>query len=115
MSGVGNLSTARQIEMRNSRRFPLHLQVTLKTSTGVYRAKTINISAGGILFKTEAAFRVGSVLRLKIEIPREIVGTEHAIFVNCEGRVVRRSEDSSGWNVAVVIDEYEFNGLPNVR
>jgi len=109
MCGVGNVSTIRQLEMRNSRRFPIHLQVMLKASTEEYCAKTIDISADGVLFHTEAAIQIGSVVLFGIEIPREALGTERPVLVNCQDRVVRCSEEPPGWNAAVVIDEYEFN------
>ena len=114
MCGDGTVSTIRQLEMRNSRRFPIHLHMTLKTSTAEYRARTIDISAGGVLFHTEAAILVSSVALFRIEIPKELLGTESPVLVNCQGRVVRCSEDPPGWNVAVVIDEYEFNRVSTV-
>jgi c-di-GMP-binding flagellar brake protein YcgR len=97
--------------LRNSTRFPLRLQVTLKTATEEYRAKTIDISAGGILFHTEAAIQVDTPVQFTIDIPKEALGTERPVLVKCQGRVVRCSEDASGRSVAVAIDEYEFERL----
>lgn len=102
------MTSGRQLDLRNSLRFPLHLPVTLKTPTQEYCAKTIDISAGGILFHTEAAIQVDSSVEFTIEMPGEALGIDHPVPVKCQGRVVRSSEDPSGRSVAVVIDEYEF-------
>jgi len=95
-------------ERRNSRRFPIHLEVTLKTAMEEFHARTIDISAGGILFHTEGALQVDSSVEFEIEISAEALGTQRPVLVKCQGRVVRCSEDASGWSVAVAIDGYQF-------
>src|SRR5664279_2500051 len=100
------MSTGHQSDLRNSIRFPLHLQVTLKTPTAEYHAKTTDISAGGILFHTDCDIEVGSTVEFTIEMPVEVLGTSNAVQVICAGRVVRCSEEGTGRSVAVVIDEY---------
>jgi c-di-GMP-binding flagellar brake protein YcgR len=102
------MNTRHESELRNSIRFPLHLQVTLKTPTAEYHAKTIDISAGGILFHSESEIAVGSEVEFTIEIPPDVLGTTHPVLVKCQGRVVRFAEETSGRSVAVVIDEYHF-------
>jgi len=99
------------VDLRNSLRFPLHLDVTLKTPSAEYHAKTTDISAGGILFHSEAAIPVDSPVEFTIEMPAESLGTACPVPVKCQGRVVRCSEEGSGRNVAVVIDEYAFERL----
>src|ERR1035437_9824826 len=89
------MRTGHQSDLRNSFRFPLHLQVTLKTPTAEYHAKTIDISAGGILFHTESEVAVGSEVEFTIEIPGDVLGTNHPVSVKCQGRVVRFSEESN--------------------
>jgi hypothetical protein len=88
--------------------FPLHLPVTLNTAKGEYRTRTIDISAGGILFYSEAVIPVDSPVQFTIEMPREVSGTESPVLVKCQGRVVRCSVEGSGWTVDVAIDYYEF-------
>jgi c-di-GMP-binding flagellar brake protein YcgR len=105
------MNIGRESELRNSIRFPLHLQVTLKTPTAEYRAKTIDISAGGILFHADSEIAVGSEVEFTIEMPRDVLGTKDPVFVKCQGRVVRFAEEPSGQNVAVVIDEYHFERI----
>jgi hypothetical protein len=94
--------------LRNSVRFPLHLPVTLKTPAGEYRAKTTNISAGGVSFQLDSEIEVGSRVEFAIEMPTELSGTNQAVNVMCVGRVVRCTRGALGRNVAVVIDEYRF-------
>ncbi len=89
-------------------RFPLHLQVTLKTPSGEYRARTKDISAGGIRFLLESAIEVGAPVEFVIEMPMEILGGTHSVQVMCVGRVVRCLEEAAGKSVAVAIDEYHF-------
>jgi PilZ domain-containing protein len=105
------MNSGHHFDLRNSPRFPLHLQVTLKTATEEYHAKTIDISAGGISFHTEAAIQVDTPVQFTIEMPMEALGTESPVLVKCQGRVVRCSEYASGWSVGVAIDEYEFERL----
>lgn len=102
------MSTGHTSDLRNSIRFPLHLQVTLKTATAEYHAKTIDISAGGILFQTESDIAVGSEVEFTIEMPGDVLGTKQPVLVKCQGRVVRSSEAKPERSVAVVIDEYHF-------
>ena len=102
------MTTESHPDLRNAVRFPLHLPVTLKTSTEEHRAQTIDISAGGILFRTETDVEVGSVVEFTVAMPGDVLGSDRDVLVRCQGRVVRCSEESSGRSVAVVIDEYKF-------
>jgi len=102
------MTTESHPDLRNTVRFPLHLPVTLKTSTAEYRAQTVDISAGGILFRTESEVEVGSTVEFTVAMPGDVLGADRDVLVKCMGRVVRCSEESSGRSVAVVIDEYKF-------
>ena len=108
VAGVTTMSAGHQFDFRNSTRFPLHLQVTLKTPNGEYHAKTTDISAGGILFQLDSDIEVGTPVEFTIEMPVEVMGTGQPVQVMCVGRVVRCSEEGTGRSVAVVIDEYRF-------
>jgi len=105
------MSAGHQGDFRNSIRFPLHLQVTLKTPAGEYHAETTDISAGGILFHMDSKIDVGTPVEFAIEMPMDVMGTSQPVMVLCEGRVVRCSEEESGPSVAVVIDEYHFKRI----
>jgi hypothetical protein len=95
-------------DLRNAVRFPLHLTVTLKTPTNEHQAQTIDISAGGILFRTETEVEVGSVVEFTVAMPGDVLGSDRDVLVKCHGRVVRSSAEPTGRSVAVVIDEYKF-------
>ena len=98
-------------DLRNAVRFPLHLPVTLKTPTEEHRAETIDISAGGILFRSESEVEVGSAVEFTVEMPGDVLGSDRDVLVKCQGRVVRSSQEPSGRSIAVVIDEYKFERL----
>ena len=98
-------------DLRNAVRFPLHLPVTLKTAADEYRAETIDISAGGILFRTESEVELGAAVEFTVAMPGDVLGTDRDVLVRCQGRVVRCSEGTTGRTVAVVIDEYKFERL----
>jgi len=108
MYALGDMSSGHRSDLRNSLRFPLHLHVTLKTPTAECHATTKDISAGGMLFYTEALIDVSSPVEFTIEMPGEALGTDRLVKVKCKGRVVRSSEEGTGRSVAVVIDEYQF-------
>ena len=111
MYAVGDMSSGHQSDLRNSLRFPLHLQVTLRTPTEEHHATTIDISAGGILFHTEAVIAVDSPVEFTIEMPGDALGADRPVLVKCQGRVVRCSEEATGRSIAVVIDEYQFERI----
>jgi hypothetical protein len=94
--------------LRNAVRFPLHLPVTLKTPSDEYRAETIDISSGGILFRTETEVELGSTVEFTIAMPGDVLGADRDVLVKCQGRIVRCTAELSGSTVAVVIDEYKF-------
>ena len=98
-------------DLRNAVRFPLHLPVTLKTSTDEHRVETIDISAGGILFRSETEVQVGSAVEFTVAMPGDVLGSDRDILVKCNGRVVRCSHERSGLSIAVIIDEYKFERL----
>jgi hypothetical protein len=97
--------------LRNAVRFPLHLPVILKTPSDEYHAETIDISAGGILFRTASNVEVGLAVEFTVAMPGDVLGTDRDVLVKCQGRVVRCSEEAAGRTVAVVIDEYKFERL----
>lgn len=103
-----------QSDLRNSFRFPLQLHLTVKTTTEEHRAKTIDISAGGVLFYTEASIQVDSLVELMIEMPMDVLGVERPVvlvILKCQGWVVRCSAEAAGRNVAVAIDKYQFERI----
>lgn len=105
------MTTEPDPDLRNAVRFPLHLRVILKTSMAEHEAETIDISAGGVLFRTQTAVEVGSTLQFTVAMPGDVMGSDRDVLVKCQGRVVRFTDGPSGRSVAVVIDEYKFERL----
>jgi hypothetical protein len=103
------MSCSQRPDFRNAERFPLRLPVALRTLTEEYQAETRDISAGGILFFTEAEIAVGLAVQFTIRMPGETLGAAEDVLVACEGRVVRSSKEGSGHVIAVAIDEYRFD------
>jgi c-di-GMP-binding flagellar brake protein YcgR len=102
------MSSGQKPDFRNAVRFPLHLPVTLRTSSAEYQAETRDISAGGILLHSETPIAVGSTVNFTIAMPGETLGADQDVLVNCQGRVVRCSEENTDRIIAVAIDEYQF-------
>ena len=98
-------------DFRNAIRFPLHLPVMLKTATEEHVAETIDISAGGVLFRSSTQVEVGSSVEFTVAMPGDVLSSDRDILVRCQGRVVRCSEEPTGRNIAVVIDEYKFERI----
>jgi c-di-GMP-binding flagellar brake protein YcgR len=105
------MTTESHPDLRNAVRFPLHLRATLKTKTDEHQAQTIDISSGGILFRTETEVEIASAVEFTVAMPGNVLGSDRDVLVKCQGRVVRCAEESPGWSVAVVIDEYKFERL----
>lgn len=105
------MSSESHPDLRNAIRFPLHLPVILKTDNEEHRAETIDISAGGILFRSETDVEVGSAVEFTVAMPGDYLGSDQDVLVKCHGRVVRCSPEPTGWSIAAVIDEYKFERL----
>jgi PilZ domain len=83
-----------QKDLRNSLTFPVHLPLTLQTAVKEYHAKTIDISAGGILFHTDAPLQVDSLVEFTMEAGRCAGGgPSRADQVPRPGRTVFRGSD----------------------
>lgn len=102
------MSSGQKPDLRNAVRFPLHLPVALRTETGEYQAETRDISAGGVLFFTQAEIAVGAVVQFTIRMPGQTLGAAEDVLVQCDGRAVRTAPEGAGRMVAVAIDEYRF-------
>ena len=98
-------------DLRNAVRFPLHLPVTLKTATDEHQAETVDISAGGLLFRSDTDIDLGSAVEFTVAMPGDVLGSDRDVLVKCQGRVVRCTGEGPGRKIAVVIDEYKFERL----
>jgi len=68
------------------------------------QGQTINISAGGILFKTQKRLSVGTIIELELELP------EGRKNIQCLGRILRLNELEEEGNYEIAIC---FLDLPN--
>jgi hypothetical protein len=98
-------------EKRAIRRFALKLPVMVTGAAGEQvqeMAQTKDVSSHGICFQCDAALEHGSAIEFTVTLPTEVTMTE-AINVRCIGTVVRVDGEPSGkFEVAAVIDSYEF-------
>ena len=102
-------------EQRSTRRFDLHLPVTIaRTETETTEALTRDISHRGLCFIMREPLQLGSDLELTITLPAEVTLMD-PVRVRCAARVVRVESDPKGMEIAVAatIKDYEF--LPSVE
>lgn len=97
--------------MRNGVRFPLRLKVRVETEQGTFDAETEDVSASGVLFRTQAeAPPVNAELSWTMVLPREVMGGPADTQVHCVGRVIWRSSGQDGQQIGAVIDNYRIAG-----
>lgn len=97
--------------MRNGVRFPLRLKVRVETEQGAFDAETEDVSASGVLFRTQAeAPAINAQLSWTMVLPGEIMGGPADTVVHCVGRVIWRKSDQSGQQIGAVIDTYRIAG-----
>ena len=101
---------AMRLDLRNSARRVLRCPVTLRLGNEDYCGETIDISAVGVLLRTECPVTIGSSIGYTVELPGDAFGMNGSVKVNCEGRVVRCSPapHDGSQDVAIVIDSYYF-------
>ncbi|MBV9342042.1 MAG: PilZ domain-containing protein [Acidobacteria bacterium] len=108
-AGPRKAERPRYPEMQGAARFPVKLPIHINSDAGEKDAETENISANGVLFHHDADMPIGSEVDFTISLPREILGAEAEVNVECHGRVVRSMAEEGGRRgVAVVIDAYRF-------
>jgi hypothetical protein len=100
---------ARPTELRAAVRFPLSIPIRVLTELGEMEARTVNISANGILFELAKPLEVGSLVSFTIQMPAEAMGTPTDVVVNCAGRVVRCVQTNEIWQTGALIDKYYFS------
>jgi hypothetical protein len=96
-------------EVRCAVRFPLTLPIRVITENGEYDATTENISASGVLFRSDKDLGVDRKVEFLLTMPAEVIGSDSDVTLRCFGRVVRSYEGSEQFHAAAVIDDYLFN------
>jgi hypothetical protein len=95
-------------EVRCAVRFPLTLPIRVITEHGEYDATTENISASGVLFRSDKDLGVDRKVEFLLTMPAEVIGTESDVTLHCFGRIVRSYEGSKQFHAAAIIDDYLF-------
>ena len=96
-------------EVRCAVRFPLSLPIRVITDAGEYDAMTENISASGVLFRSDEDLGVDSRVEFLLTMPAEIIGSSDDVTLHCFGRVVRSYEGPLQFHAAAIIDDYRFS------
>ena len=92
--------------IRTAVRFPLRLALHLKTEDGTIEATTKDVSSNGLLFVAANLPKIGSSIEFTMDMPSEVMGLDHDVFIHCKGRVVRHQQLQHELMAAAVIDEY---------
>jgi hypothetical protein len=95
-------------EVRCAVRFPLTLPVSISADDEEFVARSIDVSATGILFELERNLAVGLAIRFSFRMPQKVQGTSRDVLVHCVGRVVRCSIGQTHYLAAATIDEYRL-------
>ena len=95
-------------EVRCAVRFPLSLQLVFSTDDADFTARSIDVSATGILFELDRHVPTGLQIRFSLRMPGKVLGTSRDVLVHCVGRVVRCSLGQTQYLAAATIDEYHF-------
>lgn len=96
-------------EIRCAVRFPLTLPIRVITENGEYDATTENISASGVLFRSNKDLGVDRKVEFLLTMPADVIGTDSDVTLHCFGRVVRSYEGTEQFHAAAIIDDYLFS------
>lgn len=98
------------VPVRAAVRFPLHLEIVLRTRERAYPAVTEDVSANGLLFTAEELPAIGAEVKFEFTMPAAIIGGVNDVLLDCVGRVVRHQRTAEKQMAAAIIDEYSFRG-----
>ena len=98
------------IPVRAAVRFPLRLELVLRTAEREYPGVTEDVSANGLLFAADELPPVGAEVRFELTMPAAIMGGTNDVLLHCLGRIVRHQRFADKLTAAAVIDEYSFSG-----
>lgn len=92
--------------VRTAVRFPLQIDIVLRTADRSYPAVTEDVSANGVLFTADEVPPVGTRVEFRMRMPAGIMGGTEDVVLDCVGRIVRHAKPNGKARAAAVIDEY---------
>jgi hypothetical protein len=102
-------------DRRLARRFPLTIPVYVrdwKSQALEEKVASVNVSECGVCFETDKPPREGTMLQIRLEMPKEVTG-QPAVEWRCAGKVVRIQPPDSSLSpflgVSVRFDYYEIS------
>ncbi len=112
---IGSVMIA-QTEKRAHRRFPLSLTTQLQGSWPSLQdidSETLDVSAGGVLFRTKRALPLGEDVEFLLRFGPDLTMTSPPLLVHFWGKVVRTEDRSElpgyAHTMAIQIRRYEFS------
>ena len=94
---------------RRARRYPITASLQFRGADHTWHeGMTVNIGARGVLFRTEIAMPVATLVEMRIALSAE--GPTNGPHMACTGRVVRSERAAAGEDayVAVAIDQVQL-------
>jgi hypothetical protein len=98
-------------DRRMARRFSINVPLYISEWKSPATEKTVrsaNISESGVYFETDTPPGEGTMLRLRLEVPKEIAG-DTPIKWHCAGKVIRVQSNGNLKGVGVRFDYYEVS------
>lgn len=98
------------IDARTGTRFDVELPVVIRQENSAqgHQAVTHDMSAAGVLISGNLPFEVGARVSFEVILPAPAIGGFSDMHIECDGRVVRTSQQGTQRSLACVIDHYRF-------
>ncbi len=95
------------MEKRNTIRVPFRVRSVIKHGEAVIEGDVIDLSTGGMLFKTDGDMPIGEVVQVSLFL----YGTSSNLSLNISGRVVRKSDTGT----AIKFTELDLDSFIHLR
>jgi PilZ domain len=99
----------RAAQIRCAVRFPIALPIRVITENEEYEATTENISASGVLFRSNKDLAINRKVEFLLTVPAKVIGTDADVTLHCFGRVIRCYEETEQFHAAAIIDDYLYS------
>lgn len=98
------------VPVRASVRFPMQLEISIRTVERQYQAVTEDVSAIGVLFAADEVPEIGTHVEFELKMPAAVMGGAEDVLLRCIGRIVRHEDRAGRKMAAAIIDEYSLKG-----